>query len=406
MSLISVSELTKHIKNRLDQDYLLANVWVKGEISNFKQPSSGHIYFTLKDDVSQVRAVMFRSKAGRLLFEPKNGMAVTVRGYISVYERDGCYQLYIERMEPDGVGALYLAFEQLKAKLQREGLFSAKNKKTLPKFPASIGIVTSPTGAVIKDILEIIARRWPLSELILAPVSVQGENAPLDICRGIEKMNQSTNVDVIIVGRGGGSLEELWAFNTEIVARALYNSRIPIISAVGHETDITIADYVADVRAITPSAAAEMVVPDRREIEQYLQALHLRSQRAITHYNMQCRHRLQQLEKSKVFQAPGQVLTDNYRQYLDTLQQQLSKNMAMLWNYKREQLGILFGVLHSLSPLATLSRGYSFCTMPNGQLIKHAGQVKPGSNIKVTLHQGKLTCVVQKREVSGGLTPT
>ncbi|RYD04417.1 hypothetical protein N752_13665 [Desulforamulus aquiferis] len=248
---LSVSDLTRYIKEMLESDHLLAGLWVKGEISNLKLHSSGHIYLTLKDKEACLKTVMFRSRGRRLMFRPENGMSVIVRGYISLYERDGTYQLYAEEMEPEGIGALYIAFEQMKQKLAAQGLFDQGRKRPLPPYPKVLGIVTSPTGAAVQDMLNIVRRRWPNLEIILAPVLVQGEAAPSDIARAIRQMNSLGRIDVLVVGRGGGSLEELWAFNTEEVALAIAESEIPVVSAVGHETDFTIADMVADLRAPT-----------------------------------------------------------------------------------------------------------------------------------------------------------
>lgn len=398
MPILSVTQLTQHIKNRLESDHLLINLWVKGEISNFKQPASGHLYFTLKDSSSCVKTVMFRSRAERVPFRPDNGMSVLIRGYVSVYERDGNYQLYAQEMEPDGIGALYLAFEQLKEKLLREGLFDSGKKKPLPRFPATIGIITSPTGAVVRDMIKIIGMRWPQARLVLVPVSVQGDNAPGDICRGIEQINRWGGADVIILGRGGGSLEELWAFNTEMVARAVAASNIPIISAVGHETDITITDFAADKRAATPSAAAEMVVPHRQDMDRQVQVLQLRSQRAIKQYIDRYRHLLERYGQSRALKAPERVMVDSRRQHVDMLQRDLVKTIRLITAGKGGKLGSLVSALDSLSPLATLARGYSVCTDQQGNIIKSYREVEVGSTVTIKLNQGILSCEVIKGE--------
>lgn len=398
MRVLTVRELTQHIKNMIERDQLLANVWVKGEISNFKAASSGHFYFTLKDSASTLKVVMFRSKSRSLVFRPDNGMAVTVRGYVTVYERDGTYQLYAGEIEPDGTGALHLAFEQLKERLQGEGLFDPKHKKTLPLLPRRIGLVTSPTGAAVRDMVEIIRRRWTGLEIILVPVLVQGEGAPPDIARGIQLLNKWGAVDIIITGRGGGSLEELWAFNTEIVARSIYNSKIPVISAVGHETDYTIADFVADARAATPSAAAEMAVPDKREMSRYLQALNSRLYSALNEKTAGNRQRLNACLAGRVFTRPVDVICGTRQQSLDFLNHRLSQGITNLAAREEKRLAVLAGRLQALSPLATLARGYSICTTPDGKhVISEAGSVEIGEKLAVRLQKGILDCIVEGR---------
>lgn len=397
MRVLTVRELTRHIKNLIEKDYLLANIWVKGEISNFKAASSGHIYFTLKDDSSCLKVVMFRSRSCKVPFRPDNGMAVTVRGYVSVYERDGGYQLYAEELEPDGTGALYLAFEQLKARLEKEGLFESKHKKTLPLLPRRIGIVTSPTGAAIRDILEIIRRRWAGREIILVPVHVQGEGAPQAVARGVQLLNRLGGVDLIIVGRGGGSLEELWAFNTEEVARSIFNSTVPVISAVGHETDVTISDFVADARAATPSAAAEMAVPDRRETERYIKNLESRLARAMRKKLDDGSRRLSACLSSRVMSRPVETLCGSGLQMLDFMGRRLNKGIRGVLEREEGRLGALAGRLHSLSPLSTMARGYSICTGEDGKLIDDENRVKVGDSLYVRLHRGLLKCIVEQK---------
>lgn len=394
MKVLTVSQLNRYIKDRMDSDALLRNLWVKGEISNLKKHSSGHMYLTLKDQDSCIKTVMFRSRVSRLLFNPEHGMAVTVRGYVSVYERDGNYQLYAEEMEPAGIGALYLAFEQLKEKLEREGLFDAARKRPLPPMPRQIGLITSPTGAALRDMLKIISRRWPLADVVIVPVLVQGANAPADICRGIEQINALSTVDVLIVGRGGGSLEELWAFNDESVARAIAASNIPVISAVGHQTDVTIADFVADARAATPSAAAEMAVPDQQELKRYVEILKQRCQRAIAQQLEHYRIKLHRLNQSPVLQHPQRGIIDARQQYIDHLSKDLHQKCRLLLTQKAARLGELAMALQSLSPLSTLSRGYSLCLDSTGQIIMSSAQVHIDDNIQVILHQGELHCKV------------
>ena len=398
LRILTVRELTQHIKNIIDQDYLLANVWVKGEISNFKAASSGHFYFTLKDNYSTLKVVMFRSKSRSLVFSPANGMAVTARGYVSVYERDGTYQFYAEEIEPDGAGALHLAFEQLKERLQSEGLFDPKYKKALPLLPRRIGIVTSPTGAAVRDMVEIIRRRWSGLKIILVPVLVQGECAPQEVARGIQLLNEWGKLDLIIIGRGGGSMEELWAFNTEVVARSIYNSKIPVISAVGHETDYTISDFVADARAATPSMAAEMAVPDKREMARYIQALNSRLYSALNEKAAKFRQRISACLAGRVFTRPADVICGTRQQNLDLLNHRLNQGILNMTGKKEKQLAILAGQLQALSPLATLARGYSICTTPDGKhVINEADSVEIGERLALRLQRGILDCVVEGR---------
>ncbi|GAB6156901.1 exodeoxyribonuclease VII large subunit [Desulfotomaculum varum] len=396
MKILSVTEVTRHIKDKLENDLLLANVWVKGEISNLKIHTSGHMYLTLKDRDACLRVVIFRSRARSLPFRPANGMSVIVRGYISVYERDGSYQLYGEGMEPDGMGALYLAFEQLKQKLAAQGLFDRSRKRPLPKIPRVVGIITSPTGAAVQDMLKIIGRRWPMTQVILAPVLVQGEGAPASIARAIAQMNGLPGVEVLIVGRGGGSLEELWAFNTEEVALAIARSQIPVISAVGHETDFTIADMVADLRAPTPSAAAELVVPDTREMARYLQMLEQRMVKGMTNGLARARQRLQQCAERQPLRRPY-LITGNRQQMLDSLTGSLQRAGKLLLADKSARLAGLAGKLHVLSPLATMARGYSITTTREGKVVTDAGSIDIGQRVLVLLHQGKLACQVESK---------
>ncbi|OPY57539.1 MAG: Exodeoxyribonuclease 7 large subunit [Pelotomaculum sp. PtaU1.Bin035] len=396
MRVLTVQELTRHIKTILDEDYLLNNVWVKGEISNFKAASSGHFYFTLKDDSSCLKVVMFRSRSRNVLFRPENGMSVAVRGYISIFERDGAYQLYANEIEPDGTGALYLAFEQLKERLRREGLFDQKNKKKLPLLPRRIGIVTSPTGAAVRDMVEIVRRRWPGLEIILVPVLVQGEGAPLAVARGLQLLNQLDGVDLIIVGRGGGSLEELWAFNTEVVARSIFLSKIPVISAVGHETDVTISDFVADARAATPSAAAEMAVPDKKEMNRYIQSIITRLIRAAREKVREGRIRLEICRASRIFTRPEENISGTRQQSVDFLKHRLLQGARGTVKREESRLAALAARLQALSPLATLARGYSVCTTPyTGRVISDAREVKIGGRLAVRLHKGLLQCIVE-----------
>lgn len=347
----SVKEITRRIKNLFEQDDDLQDVWIRGELSNFTHHSSGHMYFTVKDEASRIRAVMFAGNNRYLRFIPKNGNRVIIRGSITIFERDGQYQLYAREMQPDGIGSLYLAYEQLKEKLTREGLFDPQYKKPLPLYPKTIGVITSPTGAAIRDIITTIRRRYPLGRILLLPVLVQGEQAPFSISQAIDYMNQRKDADVLIIGRGGGSIEELWAFNEEIVARSIFHSQIPIISAVGHETDFTIADFVADIRAATPTAAAEIAVPHILELREKIDRLQDRMLGAMKQKVRDGRNRLLRAEKSYVFRQPGrQVL--QYQQALDRLQDRLKYSMkeqiAAQQNRWKEQHRLLLSVAPDL----------------------------------------------------------
>ncbi len=397
MRTITVGELTSYIKSLFENDRLLTNLWVKGEVSNCKKASSGHLYFTLKDSASSVKAVMFRSRADRLLFTPGNGMAVRIRGYVAVYERDGNYQLYAEEMEPDGIGALYLAFEQLKERLQGEGLFDRAKKKEIPRLPRTIGIVTSPTGAAVRDMVEIIGRRWPGIRIILTPVAVQGEAAPGEIARGIRMLNDLGGVDVIIAGRGGGSLEELWAFNTEEVARSIYMSSVPVISAVGHETDYTIADMAADLRAPTPSAAAELAVPVKLEVARDIEMLNLRMHRAMGELAGSSRRRLDACMQSQVFRRPVDKICGARAVAADMLDRRLGRSIQEITAAKRGIIAAMAGRLNALSPLATMARGYSVCIHEeSGKVITNTAGLVPGDMVRVELHKGSVRCLANE----------
>ena len=323
--IFTVSEVNSIIKNLLDGNEVLRQVYVRGEISNFKYHNmSGHMYFTLKDEMSQIRCVMFKSSNMLLPFMPENGMKVIAFGFVSVFARDGQYQLYVADLEPDGIGALHIAFEKLKMRLEQEGLFAQERKRPLPFLPRKIGLVTSPTGAAIRDLLTVIRRRFPNVNIVIAPVLVQGKGAADDICSAISLLNSLNDIDVIIVGRGGGSIEELWAFNEEKVARAISNSKIPVISAVGHETDYTIADFVADKRAPTPSAAGEIVVPEKRILKNELRLISLRLVNGFYNYIGEKRQKLEYLKAAPVFRRP-QTYIINCRQELDELLRSLMK---------------------------------------------------------------------------------
>lgn len=385
------------MKRLLEQDRRLANVWVRGEISNFKWHSSGHIYFTLKDEASQLKCVMFRSAAQRLRFRPDSGMQVLVGGNISLFERDGVYQLYAAQMEPAGLGALHLQYEQLKERLAAEGLFDERLKRPLPAMPRRVGLITATTGAAIRDMITVSRRRFPSIRLVVAPALVQGEEAPASLIRALELMARLPDVDVVIMGRGGGSLEDLWAFNDEGLARAIRACPVPVVSAVGHETDFTIADFAADLRAPTPSAAAELVVPSRSELLAQIDGFRARLVTLIHRQIERKRLRLKGLAERPVLERPqGRLLQD--RQRLDDLVRRLGFASGRQVEGRRQRLAALAGRLDALSPLAVLSRGYSITRNAAGHVLKDAAAVTVGETVSVTLHQGELTCRVEAKQ--------
>lgn len=366
---LTVSELTHDIKEVLEN--IFTSVRVEGEISNLRQPSSGHMYFSLKDQASQIRCVFFRHASLGLKFALKDGLKVILSGRVGVYEKDGQYQFYVNSVEPKGQGALQLAFEQLKEKLAKEGLFDEGRKRPLPFLPKTIGIVTSPTGAVIRDMLHVLARRFPAAHVLLNPVRVQGEGAAEEIVTAIKEFNEWNNVDVIILARGGGSLEDLWCFNEESVARAIAHSQIPILSAIGHETDTTIADFVADCRAPTPSAAAEIVMPSRQELDEKIENLVRYLWRSLSDFVPQ------------------------YTQRLDGLLEGLSRGVFRLLDQEKMRLQGLMSQLEALNPLAVLQRGYSLTSLiKDGRVIRSAAQIKKGDCVKTRLWQGEFTSEV------------
>lgn len=388
--IFSISELTKRIKGELEGNF--RNVWVEGEISNLAMPRSGHIYCTLKDEQSQLRAVVFKFASKRLTFALEDGMQILARGSLSVYEPRGEYQIVIEYAEPRGAGALQVAFEQLKRRLADEGLFDAARKKPIPLLPKKIGVVTSPTGAAIRDILNIIGRRFANVHILIAPVRVQGAEAPAEIGRAIGLFNQLQDVDVLIVGRGGGSLEDLWAFNDEGVARAIFASRIPVISAVGHEVDFTIADFVADLRAPTPSAAAELVVQNKDNLQYTLDTLLNRLQQAFRNQLDQRHFALEQCTRR--LHDPRKRLHD-LQQRTDDLQRSLIASMQHLLITKRLQFEKAAGKLESLSPLGLLARGYAVChNAATARIIKTITDAAPGDAVLVRISDGELACDV------------
>ncbi|MFE3973247.1 MULTISPECIES: exodeoxyribonuclease VII large subunit [unclassified Peribacillus] len=437
---LSVSALTKYIKRKFDADPHLQNVYIKGEISNFKQHTSGHMYFTLKDEKARLLSVMFAANNKGMKFLPENGMKVLVKGDISLYEAGGQYQLYVKSMAPDGVGDLYLAYEQLKKKLEAAGLFLAEHKKPIPQYPKSVGVITSPTGAALRDILTTIKRRYPIARIIVYPALVQGNNAAKSIAKAISLANARAESDVLIVGRGGGSIEELWAFNEEIVAESIYDSDIPIISAVGHETDFTIADFVADMRAPTPTGAAELAVPHLNEIHERLMNRKNRLTRSIREAVNFERTRLTRMERSYAFRYPHKMYEqkleqldktmdrlgrsstryfmkkrDELNQINDILKKQhpeqavkkskdelrqhakvLRRAMEAIYRQKSQQFVHITATLSALSPLKIMERGYGLVFAEDETLVKSTQQVTEGDRIAVSIKDGTLECEIKE----------
>ncbi len=390
----TISELNRSIKQVLEEGF--PDIWVEGEVSNLRIPSSGHMYFTLKDKAAELHAVMFKNVNQRLEFKLEDGLKVVACGQVSVYQRRGEYQLVVEKLEPRGVGALQLAFEQLKKRLQDEGLFDAAQKKSLPLLPLRIGIVTSPTGAAIRDIINVIQRRFANVELLLNPVRVQGEGAAKEISEALDELNEMGEVEVIIIGRGGGSLEDLWAFNEEVVARAIYRSRIPIISAVGHEIDYTIADFVADLRAPTPSAAAELVVAAKKELVDKLEVLEARMKRTLLNALALLKNRVARATESYAFRQPGEAIRQ-HQQRIDDLARSLTLGMSHLLEIGRERLATLAGRLESLSPLGVLSRGYSLSLkLPERAVIRGTSTLNVGDEVETRVKEGSFLSRVEK----------
>ncbi|AZS14741.1 exodeoxyribonuclease VII large subunit [Paenibacillus lutimineralis] len=437
--ILSIKELNRYIRMKLESDSLLQDVWIRGEISNFTHHSSGHMYFTLKDKDSRIKTIMFASHNQRLPFIPKEGARVIARGNVSVYERDGQYQFYATLMQPDGIGSLYLAFEQLKGKLAAEGLFAPERKRPIPRYPRVIGVITSPTGAAVRDIITTLARRYPQATVVLYPVLVQGKAAAPSIVKAIRTLNQMGEADVLIVGRGGGSLEELWAFNEEQVARAIYQSEIPVISAVGHETDFTIADFVCDLRAATPTAAAELAVPHQAELKAQLGQCERVLQRSLQHQLAQARESLRRLANSPALLQPRRSLFQ-HAERLDMLttrlkgrasarrelavsshdrlsarllryhpqetllytkrrqsemERQLTQAMTGMLKENSQRLHSSIRQLDALSPLKVMARGYSLVyDEQHKSLIKSLNDVEPGDMVKVKVTDGELDCQV------------
>lgn len=390
---ITVTDLNKYIKEKIAGDENLANVLVKGEISNFKLHYTGHMYFTLKDENSLIKCIMFKTYTPHLKFTPKDGMKVMAFGTVSVFERDGVYQLYCKAMQEDGMGSLYTAYEELKAKLEKEGYFDSSHKKKMPFMPKSIGVLTSNTGAVIRDIINVSTRRNPNVYLKLLPVPVQGEGAAEKIAAGIEFMNEKKLADVIILARGGGSLEDLWPFNEEIVAKAIYNSKLPIISAVGHETDFTIADFVADLRAPTPSAAAELAVPNIADVELKLNTYQNRFRQALRKKTELMRLRYEKCMNSRVFKDPLQKVNENYM-LIDRFVKNMQNSIVTKYKDKKLEAIKLYSKLDALSPLKTLARGYSI-TEKEGKIVHKVSELKQGDRLTLRFGDGKVDAEVR-----------
>lgn len=386
----TVSRVNNYIKRLLDSKTVLNNIWVKGEISNYKRHSSGHIYLTLKDETSVLKAVMFRTAAQSLTFEPSDGAKVTAHGRVSVYEAGGAYQLYIEDMTPDGMGDLYREYEKLKAKLADEGLFDERFKKPIPKFPRRIGVATAPTGAAVRDIINVITRRYPLAEIIIYPTLVQGAGAKESIVKAIEYFNTSKSADTIIVGRGGGSIEDLWAFNEECVARAIFASEIPIISAVGHETDFTITDFAADFRAPTPSAAAEVSVPSVSELSRLTEIYQTRMKTCVISAVESKKRTL-----SRLIPRNPQDKINELSQKLDMRLQTLEQVYKLSVNEKKREITKLCAKLDTLSPLKTLTRGYSIAVRDDGKVLRDVNDFESGKEFKLRLYNGDTECIVK-----------
>lgn len=392
-NVFSITQINEYIRAAMDRDPLLGNVAVRGEISNYKMYPSGHHYFTLKDESAALKCVMFKGNAMRLRFRPENGMKVIAMGKIGVYPRDGAYQLYCTAMTVDGIGDLHAAFEQLKAKLGAMGLFEQSHKKPLPKFPGTIGIVTSSAGAAVHDMLRILRKRYPLTRVRLLPVRVQGVEAPAEIAAAIRYANKHNLADVLIVGRGGGSIEDLWAFNDERVAYAIYESKIPVISAVGHEPDVTISDYVADLRAATPSNAAELVVQDQEALRQTLDTMSASMATALTRQLKTSERHLQVLASSNCLQSPQGYLQMR-RDALSTVANRMSAAQARYVQGKKQRYVGLTAKLDAMSPLKVLTRGYTMAQTADGVLLRSVKQTRVGDAVTISLSDGQLTASV------------
>lgn len=394
---LTVSELNNLIKTLIDCEPMLNKVCVRGELSNYKIYPSGHHYFTLKDSESSLRCVIFKSSASKLRFRPESGMGVTAFGRVSVFSRDGAYQLYCTDLIPEGTGDLQIAFEQLKAKLASEGLFDPEHKKQLPPFPKKIAIITSSAGAAVHDMIRILGKRWPMTKVILLPVMVQGVEAPPEIAGAIRYANKHKIADIIITGRGGGSIEDLWAFNDERVARAIYDSELPVISAVGHEPDVTISDYVADVRASTPSNAAEVAVPNAADMRELLENLGIRQSQAVRKKMITISSKLEELKKRRVLQTPI-AYVDSKRAEFDYVKDKFIAAADRSNSAKRRDFVRLAASLDAMSPLKVLGRGYAIAADIRGELVRSIDDVKPDDKLRLCVNDGIIKCRVEERE--------
>lgn len=393
--ILSPSQVSQYIKGFMDQDRLLSGLLVRGELSNYKMYPSGHHYFSLKDRNGSLRCVMFRGDAASLRFRPENGMQVIAAGRVTVFPRDGQYQLYCTRLTPEGVGDLYLAFEQLKEKLSREGLFDAQHKKPIPTFPQTIALITSPAGAAVRDMVRILRARWPMAQVKILPVRVQGAGAAEEIASAIRWANETHVAQLLITGRGGGSMEDLWAFNEEIVARAIYASKLPVISAVGHEPDVTISDFVADLRASTPSNAAELAVPDQMEIRSSVGVLGQRLYGSVAAQLENRRRNLARLAASRAMTEPGAYFKDK-RLLLDYENRRLVNGLERTVSSQRERLGRLSAALDAMSPLKVLGRGYSIALKEDGSVIAAEKDARPGETFTLKVSDGQFHCEIKE----------
>jgi len=396
-----VSEINRIVKNLVEGEF--PEIWLEGEVSNLTLHSSGHLYFSLKDEEAQINAIMYNWEVGQLEFVPENGMKVIARGKISIFVKGGRYQIIVEGLEPIGIGALQQAFEQLKRKLEKEGLFDKAHKKPIPMLPQKIGIVTSPTGAAIRDILNIIERRFANVHILIYPARVQGDRAASEIAEGITYFNEHfPSLDVLIVGRGGGSLEDLWPFNREIVARAIYDSRIPVISAVGHEIDYTIADFVADLRAPTPSAAAELVVTNKIELEKKIVLLTSKIKSFMEYELDECTNRYRRFVESRIFLHPEELYSQ-FQQEIDYYLEKIVSKCTHFLDFQQERLNSIVGKLDVLSPLNILARGYSIAyKLPENEVLRNTAQVNIKDTVKIKLHRGEIICTVEETNISQG----
>ena len=394
---LTVTEVNQYIKQMLEQDQILSQVSVRGELSNYKMHSSGHHYFTLKDDGAVISAVMFRGDASKLRFRPENGMKVILSGRISLFPKSGQYQIYVRDMQPDGVGALYIAFEQLKQKLYAEGLFDPAKKQQIPRYPGKIALITSPTGAAVRDMIRILRHRYPLAKVLVCPVKVQGDGAAEEIAAMLDYVNANGLADVIITGRGGGSMEDLWAFNEEVVARSIFRSRIPVISAVGHEPDVTISDYVADLRAATPSNAVELAVVDGAELKVRLQNVTARMTQTVLSNIQNKRQQLRSLSEKKIMRSPYEYLSER-RMLLAMLQQRLEGSQAGLIQKKKQNFASLAASLDAMSPLKVLGRGYAMA-LKGEDVVQSTSALQIGDKLKLQLRDGVASCCVESVEI-------